>query len=46
VVGAGLAWAAAFALYLATFGAILLKPSLPRVVVAPLSARDGPPRAR
>ncbi|MBE7524071.1 MAG: NnrS family protein [Burkholderiales bacterium] len=42
VVAAGLAWATAFALYLATFGAILLRPSLPRIVAAPLSAREPP----
>ncbi len=35
---AGLAWIAAFAIYLGCFGAILVSPSLPRVAVSPLAA--------
>ncbi|MCC7218163.1 MAG: NnrS family protein [Burkholderiales bacterium] len=48
VVTAGAAWVAAFALYLALFGPILVRPSLPRVVVGPLDAdsRPGPRRGR
>ncbi len=38
VVGAGAAWVAAFAIYLATFGPMLVRPSLPRVVAGPLDA--------
>jgi uncharacterized protein involved in response to NO len=34
---AGLAWIAAFAIYLGCFGRILLSPSLPRVAVNPLA---------
>lgn len=37
IVAAGLAWIVAFTLHLATFGAILLSPSLPRVVASPLA---------
>ena len=33
---AGIAWTAAFAIYLVTYGRILVSPSLPRVVVEPL----------
>ena len=39
---AGLAWIAAFGIYLGCFGRILLSPSLPRIAVSPLSA-DGRP---
>ena len=42
---AGLAWIAAFAIYLGCFGAILVSPSLPRVAVSPLSVDDRPPGA-
>jgi uncharacterized protein involved in response to NO len=41
IVAAGLAWIASFALYLASFGAILVSPSLPRVVASPLAV-DAP----
>jgi uncharacterized protein involved in response to NO len=37
IAGAGIAWIAAFALYLGCFGSILLSPSLPRAAVSPLS---------
>lgn len=43
VAGAGAAWVAAFAIYLATFGPILVRPSLPRVVAGPLDADSRPP---
>ncbi|MCC7325767.1 MAG: NnrS family protein [Burkholderiales bacterium] len=38
VVAAGSAWLAAFAIYLANFGPILVRPSLPRIVAGPLDA--------
>ena len=38
---AGLAWIAAFGIYLGCFGRILVSPSLPRVAVSPLAV-DGP----
>lgn len=45
IVAAGIAWLAAFAIYLASFGTILVRPSLPRIVVGPLDAdsRSRPP---
>jgi uncharacterized protein involved in response to NO len=45
IVAAGLAWIGAFALYLASFGAILLSPSLPRAVASPLAADAAGERA-
>jgi len=42
---AGLAWIAAFAIYLGCFGAILVSPSLPRVAVSPLAADPRTPGA-
>jgi len=42
VVVAGLAWVAAFAIYLASFGPILVRPSLPRIVASPLDADSRP----
>jgi uncharacterized protein involved in response to NO len=45
ILGAGAAWVAAFALFLACFGAVLVSPSLPRVVVSPLAADTPSPRA-
>ncbi len=41
---AGAAWIAAFAIYLACFGAMLLSPSLPRGAVSPLAVDRQPPR--
>ena len=46
VVVAGLAWVAAFAIYLASFGPILVRPSLPRIVASPLDADSRPPSSR
>ena len=40
---AGLAWIAAFAIYLGCFGRILLSPSLPRVAASPLAVDGGTP---
>lgn len=45
IVAAGLAWIGAFTLYLASFGAILLSPSLPRAVASPLAADAAGDRA-
>ena len=44
VVAAGVAWVAAFGIYVARFGPILLRPSLPRVVAGPLDADSRPGR--
>jgi uncharacterized protein involved in response to NO len=41
---AGAAWVAAFAIYLACFGSVLVSPSLPRVAVSPLAADAQPLR--
>ena len=49
IVGAGLAWVTAFAIYCARFVPILVRPSLPRIVVSPLAADSrapSPPRSR
>ena len=46
VVAAGLGWVAAFAIYLARFGPILVRPSLPRTVASPLDADSRPPSSR
>jgi len=45
IAAAGLAWIAAFGTYLACFGAILVSPSLPRVVTSPLAVDTRPPSA-
>ena len=45
IVAAGIAWIAAFAIFLACFGTILISPSLPRPVVGPLAV-DTRPRSR
>jgi uncharacterized protein involved in response to NO len=45
IVAAGLAWIAAFAIYLGCFGAILLSPSLPRAAVSPLAVDAQAPGA-
>ena len=41
---AGAAWIAAFAIYLACFGTMLVSPSLPRVAVSPLAVDAQPLR--
>jgi uncharacterized protein involved in response to NO len=43
IVAAAVAWIAAFVLFLACFGPILVAPSLPRRVVAPLNVDTRPP---
>jgi uncharacterized protein involved in response to NO len=45
IVASGIAWIAAFAIFLGCFGAILVSPSLPRSVVSPLTS-DKPPGRR
>jgi uncharacterized protein involved in response to NO len=44
IFAAAIAWIAAFALFLACFGAVLVSPSLPRRVGAPLAVDTRPPR--
>ena len=43
IVGSGLAWIAAFAIYLGCFGKILVSPSLPRAAASPLAVDGRPP---
>jgi len=43
IIFAGIAWIAAFAIFLACFGAILVSPSLPRRLVSPLALDSRPP---
>lgn len=45
IVVAGLAWAAAFAIYLRRYGAVLTSPSLPRAGASPLTTDTQPPPA-
>jgi uncharacterized protein involved in response to NO len=45
IIAAGLAWIAAFAIYLRCFGRILLSPSMPRIIVSPLAVDGQTPGA-